>query len=230
MKTLEKEMQIFEKILTMIEKHFGPDTEIVLHDLTKPYEHTIIDIRNGNVTGRKIGDCGSNLGLEVLKGKVKDGDRFNYVTYLKDNKIIRSSSIYLYNDKNKVIGSICINTDITELVKFEKYLKQNNKFDLDEEMAKQDTVEFFVNDVQELLEKLCMQGQRLIGKPAAIMDREEKINFLKFLDEKGAFLITRSSEKVCQFLSISKFTLYKYLEGIRGNGTNGINNKTEEEK
>ena len=120
---------------------------------------------------------------------------------------------------------MCVNTDITEMVKFEKYLKQNNKFDFDEETVNHETVEFFVNDVQELLEKLCIQGECLIGKPAAIMDREEKIKFLKFLDEKGAFLITRSSEKVCEFLSISKFTLYKYLEGIRNNSANDKNNK-----
>lgn len=225
MKKLEQELLNLGKILTLIERHFGMDCEVVLHDLTKPYDHTIIDIRNGFVTSRKIGDCGSNLGLEVLKGKVKDGDRFNYITYSKDNKILRSSTIYLYDDQNKVIGSMCVNTDITEMVKFEKYLKQNNKFDFDEETVNHETVEFFVNDVQELLEKLCIQGECLIGKPAAIMDREEKIKFLKFLDEKGAFLITRSSEKVCEFLSISKFTLYKYLEGIRNNSANDKNNK-----
>ena len=86
MKKLEQELLNLGKILTLIERHFGMDCEVVLHDLTKPYDHTIIDIRNGFVTSRKIGDCGSNLGLEVLKGKVKDGDRFNYITYSKDNK------------------------------------------------------------------------------------------------------------------------------------------------
>ena len=56
------------KILTLIELQFGSKCEVVLHDLTKPYDHTIVDIRNGYITGRKVGDCGSNLGLEVMRG------------------------------------------------------------------------------------------------------------------------------------------------------------------
>lgn len=28
---------------------------VVLHDLEKDYEHTIVDIRNGHITNRKVG-------------------------------------------------------------------------------------------------------------------------------------------------------------------------------
>jgi predicted transcriptional regulator YheO len=44
----------------------------------------------------------------------------------------------------------------------------------------------------------------------------DKLRFVRFLDEKGAFLITRSGDAVCDFLKISKYTLYRYLELIRG--------------
>ena len=50
------------------------------------------------------------------------------------------------------------------------------------------------------------------------MGREEKMKFLKYLDSKGAFLISKSSEKVCEFLGISKYTLYNYLETVRSEG------------
>ena len=59
-------------IMDMMEAHFGKDVELVLHDLEADYEKTIIDIRNGEVTGRNIGDGGDNLGLEVVRGTVKD--------------------------------------------------------------------------------------------------------------------------------------------------------------
>ena len=39
-------------IMDMMEAHFGKDVELVLHDLEADYEKTIIDIRNGEVTGR----------------------------------------------------------------------------------------------------------------------------------------------------------------------------------
>ena len=47
------------------------------------------------------------------------------------------------------------------------------------------------------------------------MNRAEKIEMVRYLDQKGVFLITRSSEKVCEVLDISKFTLYNYLEIVR---------------
>ena len=117
MKSIDEQKELFTKILDMLEQHFGQSCEIVLHDLTREYDHTIVDIRNGHITGRKVGDCGSNLGLEVLRGTVVNGDRFNYISHTTDAKILRSSSIYFHDDQQRTIGSICINTDITESVR-----------------------------------------------------------------------------------------------------------------
>ncbi|MFR5600596.1 MAG: helix-turn-helix domain-containing protein [Holdemania filiformis] len=47
------------------------------------------------------------------------------------------------------------------------------------------------------------------------MNKEEKMEIVRFLDHKGAFLITKSGDKICAFLDISKFTLYSYLDTIR---------------
>jgi predicted transcriptional regulator YheO len=111
MKTVYDNWAFWQRLLNMLENEFGNRCELILHDLTKDYAHTVVDIRNGHITGRKIGDCGSNLGLEVLRGEVKDGDRYNYVVHTPDGKILRSSTMFLYDDDGKVIGSFCINLD-----------------------------------------------------------------------------------------------------------------------
>ena len=80
MKRIEDEADLLRQVISLIANQFGTNCEVVLHDLTRDYAHTIVDIRNGHITHRTIGDCGSNLGLEVLRGTVEDGDRFNYVT------------------------------------------------------------------------------------------------------------------------------------------------------
>jgi predicted transcriptional regulator YheO len=219
--------ELLKKIMDLLEKQFGRNCEIVLHDLKKDYNHTIVDIRNGHVTGRKIGDCGSNLGLEVLRGSVENGDRFNYITHTKDGKVLRSSSIYFYED-SKAIGSLCINLDITEELRYENFLKAKNNYSLDINEDK----EFFASDVKQLLEYFISEGQRLVGKPIVLMDRNERLQFLKYLDDAGAFLITKSSERIIQLMGISKGTLYSYLEILR-NEDNGdaeeIGRDTEEE-
>ena len=51
------------------------------------------------------------------------------------------------------------------------------------------------------------------------MTREEKIEFVRRLNNRGAFLITKSGERVQEFLGISKYTLYKYLEIANSNDT-----------
>jgi len=47
------------------------------------------------------------------------------------------------------------------------------------------------------------------------MDKEDKCKLLKYLDDKGAFVISKAGEKVADFLGISKFTFYSYLEQVR---------------
>lgn len=208
---LGDEKELLEKLLTLISLQFGDRCEVVLHDLTNEYNHTIIDIRNGHITGRKVGGCGSNLGLEVLSGNVEDGDRFNYVTTTPDGKILRSSSIYIKNGEGVVIGSLCINLDITESIQFEGFLHKYNHFESGQK-------EFFAHDTNSLLEFLIQQASQSIGKAPVEMNKEERLSFLRHLDGKGAFQITKSSVRICKELGISKFTLYSDLDIIRGQG------------
>ena len=64
----------------------------------------------------------------------------------------------------------------------------------------------------ELLDQLIEQSVRLVGKPAALMNKEDKIRAIRFLNDSGAFLITKSGAKVCSYFGISKYTLYSYLD------------------
>lgn len=212
MKTIQEELGNLQSIVKGIAAQFGDKCEVVLHDLTRDYDKTIVAIEHGYITGRQVGDCGSNLGLEVLRGTEKNGNRYNYITHTNQGKILRSSSIYLKDDDGKVIGALCINFDISDLVMAEKTLKS---ITMDE--ANPDLEEIFVNDVNDLLNYLIQSCQQQIGKPVIHMSREDKISAIKYLDDKGAFLIKKSGDRICKFLDISKFTLYNYLDEIHAN-------------
>mgnify|MGYP002337986643 CR=1 FL=1 len=67
-------------------------------------------------------------------------------------------------------------------------------------------------NVNDMLDYLISQAQLSIGKNTALMTKEDKIAYIHFLDEHGAFLITKSGQRICEALSISKYTLYNYLE------------------
>lgn len=206
------DLSVLTKILDLLEQQCGPSCEIVLHDLNGSYNHTIVDIRNGHVTGRKVGDCGSNLGLEVMRGTVKNGDKFNYITSTRDGKLLRSSTIFFTDAEGSGRYSLCVNWDISESIKFENYLKKFNQCSIGDS----DENEIFVSNVQDLLSELIDRASAMVGKSPAQMNKEEKIRFLEYLDKRGAFLISKSGERVCEELQISRYTFYSYLDTIRG--------------
>lgn len=208
----EEQLELLEKVVELLEQQMGENLEVVLHDLRKPYEHTIVDIRNGHISGRQIGGCGSDRGLQVMRGTVKNGDEFNYITRTPDGKTLRSSSLYFRDDDGQVIASLCVNQDITETLRLESLLHSVNKYAPDTQQPN----EVLAGNIQELMERLIEESRQAIGRPAGEMTRADKKEMVRLLDEKGLFLITHSSEKVCEALDISKYTLYKYLEAIRG--------------
>ena len=83
---------LVRQILDLLQNHFGKDVEFVFHNLALDYGHTIVDIRNGHVTGRTIGDTGDILGLEVLGGSGSTGNVYNLINTTEDSVLPRNSS------------------------------------------------------------------------------------------------------------------------------------------
>lgn len=210
MERVQDEFVFFESLMKSITALFGSSCEIVLHDLTGDYESTVVMIENGHITGRRVGDCGSNLGLEVLRGTVENGDKYGYISNSRDGKMLRSSSLYIRNSEGRVIGCLCINMDISSLVLAENAIRELTAGSV----VRED--EFFVNDVTELLDAFLQKAQDEVGKPVAYMSREDKIKAIKYLDSKGALLISKAGNRICSFFNISKFTLYSYLDEANG--------------
>ena len=75
-------------------------------------------------------------------------------------------------------------------------------------------------NVNDLLDDLIEQSVELVGKPVALMNKDDKIRAIQFLNQSGAFLVTKSGDKVAKFFGISKYTLYSYIDA----------NKKQEEK
>lgn len=216
MKTIEEALPLLKRIMKLISSTVGDECEVVLHDWSKGYEQSIIAIENGHVTKRQAGDCGSNLGLEVMRGTIKDGDRFNYITKTSMGKTLKSSTTYICNDDGKALGALCINIDITNFLNFRKSFNSMVGTDTLEQLENApENIEYHANNVGQLTDFLIAQSLDLVNKPVNQMTKEDKLTIIKFLDEKGTFLITKSGDKVCQFLGISKFTLYNYLDTIR---------------
>ena len=192
-----------------IAAQFGPNCEVVVHDLaTNDPERSIVAIENGHVTGRKVGDGPSHVVLEALRGNPEQlHDHLSYLTRTKDGKILKSTTIYIRDDDGAPIGIFGINYDITLMLAMENAIKQFTATEKDEKEP-----EPIARNVSDLLDELIEQSVKVVGKPVALMNKEDKVKAVQFLNETGAFLITKSGDRVFKFFGISKYTLYSYID------------------
>jgi len=159
------------------------------------------------LTGTLVEATPSHVVLEAMKeGKKNIPDHYNYLTKTHDGRILRSSTIYIKDENGKPIGIFAINYDMTDLMMAQSIINAMAQ------PAAADEPERIPTNVNELLDDLLEQSVRLIGRPVAMMNKEDKVRAISFLNDSGAMLITKSGDKIAKYFGISKYTLYSYLD------------------
>lgn len=192
---------------------FGSSCEIAIHDLkTKDLEKSIVYIENGHISNRQIGDAPSGIVLETLQSDPSTiHDKLSYLTKTEDGRILKSSTFYIRDDDGSISYIFSLNYDITAFTAastaIQSLIATKDKLpDLTGDSPRQIT-----HNVNELLDLLIEQAVAKVGKPVAMMNKDDKVAVVQYLDHAGAFLITKSGDKVSSYLGISKFTLYSYM-------------------
>lgn len=208
-KTLDLLIQVAHGISTQ----FGTSCEVVIHDLTKQdIESSIVYIENGHITNRKKGDGPSGIVLETLNnGSAPSADELAYLTKTDDGRILKSSTIYIRGEQDRIDYIFSLNYDITGIITMDNAIRSliETESDTDKQPKR------ITHNVNDLLDSLIEQSVNIVGKPVALMSKDDKISAIQFLNNAGAFLITKSGDKVSNYLGISKFTLYSYIEAGR---------------
>ena len=192
---------------------FGSSCEIAIHDLkTKDLEKSIVYIENGHISNRQTGDGPSGIVLETLQSDPSTiHDKLSYLTKTEDGRILKSSTFYIRDDDGSISYIFSLNYDITAFTAastaIQSLIATKDKLpDLTGDSPRQIT-----HNVNELLDLLIEQAVAKVGKPVAMMNKDDKVAVVQYLDHAGALLITKSGDKVSSYLVISKFTLYSYM-------------------
>lgn len=200
---------MLRQVAAGIAAQFGSNCEVVVHDLSRHPDHSIVEIVNGHVTGRKVGDGASHVVIEQLQtNDPEPKDHLCYLTKTPDGKILKSSTVYIRNSKGKVSAIFSINYDISKLLMVESAVR--DLISTGEE-TQQTEPEKIVN-INDLLDDLIEQSVALVGKPVALMNKDDKVKAIRFLNQNGAFLVTKSGDKIAKYFGISKYTLYSYID------------------
>lgn len=204
-------LENLKRIAKVMVDTFGRNCEAAIHDF-RQLPHSMVHIE-GAVTGREPGAPITDLALRSLrreKDQVKD--IYNYKTVTKDGRTLKSSTTFIRDKADRVIGAFCINFDITD------YLNSISLLDGFVQTSNQrggHSKETFASSVNETIEALMDQVVSKAGKQPVTMSREEKVQLVHSLEFQGAFLIRGAVEFVAKALGVSKFTVYNYLKEVR---------------
>ena len=209
-----QEMERLKQLAKGIAAQFGSNCEVVIHEISeKSASNSIVAIENGHISGRKVGDGPSHVVLEQLGKRRNDmEDQLSYLTRTPEGKLLKSSSMYIRDEEGNISAIFCINFDISTLAMAENTI--HNMIQVDNTVRKEP--ERITLNVNDLLDDLIRQADEMIGKPVALMTKEDKIRAIQFLSGNGAMLITKSGDKIAKHFAISKYTLYSYLDSKTG--------------
>lgn len=213
--------QRYVTLVKYLSELLGPSYEIALHDLSLE-EGTIIAIANGHITDRTVGDGLTPKVKKFIEDKkyLSSDYEVNFMEKIHGDRTLRTSTLYIMDDL-EVVGLLCITFDdilyrniAQELMRLCRpdYLQSPN-FKMSKEIYREEVTTNFTN-----LENNIQRYINYIRKKYAIgtrkLSKEEKLQIVGELKEKGIFDIKGAVEETCQLIDVSISTIYRYLREI----------------
>lgn len=210
---LDERMSTLLPIVRGLAEMFGPQCEVVLHDLRR-LPHSIVAIENGCVSGRRIGDVPTDRMLRSLRTSDRSQDVRIY-TSSHEGRLLKSLAVTLRDENGEPYGLLGLNYDISEVVQAQRALAALTGAATAHDDGDPEAGEVFAGDIRDVLATMIAAAVGEMGKSAAAMSRREKMEVVNRLEERGAFLVKRSAEQVAEALDLSRYTVFAYLKEIR---------------
>jgi len=191
----------------------GSECEIVLHDF-RDLSHSLIAIE-GEITHRKVGSPLTDMILGVIRNDPDPPNLLNYLTHTADGRPLRSSTLFIRNQKKRLIGCICINRDISYWLAARGLLEEICEVQPSTFIVQKEQSESFMKDINELFNGTINEVLSTERIPVNLMDKGMKMRIVDALDKRGIFLVRGSAGKVARALNVSRYTIYNYLDELR---------------
>ncbi|MDC9837576.1 helix-turn-helix transcriptional regulator [Rhizobium binxianense] len=208
-------------VVAGLAKCFGPNTEIVLHDLAKP-EESIVAIANGKLSGRTVGSSiisgpFGDVGLKkLIAGDMNEVNEpltivDGYRTRTRTGLELESTSILLRDNEGTAYAAICVNADRSKMRELKALILEL----ANEQHQADDPGEGGALSVDEIVTEIIDTSIKATGKTVIQMQKEDKMEAVRNMSLRGLFMIRSSVDVAAASLGISRFTVYSYLEQIK---------------
>lgn len=199
----------------------GREVEVVLHDLADP-ARSVVAIANGHLTGRRPGSpivSGplDDAGLDKLisSSEADKGQTCTVVTGYRSRtragRELDSTTLFLRDAAGTAYAALCVNADRTPLQEIRALV--DNLLGVGDARPGDD--EPGPVGVETLVEEIIEDGIRSAGRPVSIMTKEDKMEAVRQMNQRGLFLIRSSVDMVAAHLGVSRFTIYNYLDELK---------------
>lgn len=213
-KLTSKDMAILESYKVMMEglaDYLGDGYEFVLHSLEN-LDQSVIKIINGHHTGREAGAPITDFALAMLS-KIKENGRQKHVTYMAKNKNgepLKSTTIVIEGDNEKIIGLLCINFYMN--TPFSMIL---NNYCGKTEKQPDFADENYASNVDELLIRTTLSIKEQVDVDDNILPSMKNKEIINRLCDQGVFKFKDSVSSIANILQISKNTVYMHLRAFQ---------------
>ncbi len=214
----------YSLIVEFLGKVLGPDYEVVLHD-AENHINSIIAIANGHVSQRTVGGPLTNFGLEVISDEsYKEMDyQVNYNGISKDQRILRSSTMFIKDDDKNIIGMLCINFDdrrykdisdrILKLCHPDKLVELNSSYDSVDTLLR-NAGETFYDSASEEADSVIRKYLKENNISIERLTQDDRLNIVDILNQKGIFKLKGAVREAAKQLGCSEPSIYRYLNKL----------------
>lgn len=200
-------LQSYCKMADGLAGYLGSAYEIVIHSLAD-MEHSVITIVNGEHTGRKVGAPITNKALEMLQ--LFSDHQTNAECYFSKNKNgepLKSTTISIRGENNRVIGLMCINFYMNS--SFEDII---SNFIPPEKMTDDSyRNETFEADVDDMIVTAFNSAKEKVMLDSSILPSNKNKAIIWILADSGIFKFKDAVIRVSELLGVSKNTVYLHL-------------------
>ncbi len=187
---------------------FGPNCEVVIHDLTDLQKSLVY--KQGNITDRKLGAPATNLLIKLLQqGASSGGHCHNYKSVTPDGRCLKSTATIMYDSGGNAVAALCINLDTTS---YFNAIQSLLPFIHDLETGIYPSKETYSNSAEDTVRTLFGQAVEEIGTQPDAMSIDEKTRFIATMKNNGIFQFKGAVEEVATLMDVTKCTVYNYLK------------------
>ena len=209
----ERYQSLFAPVVKGMTQLLGDRSEFILHDLSCPEASAVVI--EGNVTKRRAGASVTNIVLEAIKKYGDDApDMIGYESVTADGRPLKSSTIFIRSEEGRIVGCLCCNIDMTDFTIARNLLNSMCEIQTPQPSGKAGD-EVFAQDIREVMSEIIHNEISASAKPVPMMDRSERLNLIRELENKCVFEVKGSVETTARKLGVSAFTVYSYLKEIR---------------